>query len=24
MEMKTRSEFNTQQEYDEYCEACAI
>ena len=24
MEMKTRKEFNTQQEYDEYCEACAI
>ena len=24
MEIKTRSEFNTQQEYDEYCEACAI
>ena len=24
MKMKTRSEFNTQQEYDEYCEACDI
>ena len=23
-EMKTRSEFNSQQEYDEYCESCAI
>jgi ribonucleoside-diphosphate reductase alpha chain len=23
-EMKTRSEFNSQEEYDEYCESCAI
>ena len=23
-ELKARSEFNTQEEYDEYCEACAI
>ena len=23
-EMKTRNEFNTQEEYDDYCEACAI
>ena len=23
-EMKTRGEFNSQQEYDEYCESCAI
>ena len=23
-DMKTRNEFNTQEEYDEYCEACAI
>jgi ribonucleoside-diphosphate reductase alpha chain len=23
-EMKTRSEFDTQEAYDEYCESCAI
>ena len=24
MELKTRAEFETQEQYDEYCEACAI